>query len=69
MGSIAHAFLEKAFGDKQELLIFETELTSRYDAAIYISQNGSESYYEHNSDMIMSDRQRDLRRRVEELNG
>lgn len=62
------SFLEEVFGDKQELLVFVTELTSRTDAATYIAQNGSESYYAHNANMIMSDRQRDLRRRVEELN-
>lgn len=61
------AFIENAFGDKQEALIFVTELTSRMDSACYIAQYGSDSYYEHNQNMILSERQRELRRRVEEL--
>lgn len=69
-GRIAHAFdfVEAAFGDKQEMLIFTTELTSRSVSARYIAQYGSDAYYRHNENMILSDRQRELRRRVEELN-
>ena len=65
--SCAFSFLENAFGDAQEMLVFTTELTSRQDAARFIAQYGSESYFAHNSDMILSERQSDLRRRVEEL--
>ena len=63
----AFAFLQGAFGDKQEMLVFTTELTSRVDSAKYIAQYGSASYYEHNENMILSTRQRDLRRRIEDL--
>lgn len=68
-GSLASAFsfVEAAFGDAQEMLVFTTELTSRTATARYIAQHGSASYFEHNADMILSERQRDLRRRVEEL--
>ena len=65
--SCAFSFLENAFGDAQEMLVFTTELTSRQDAARFIAQYGSVSYFAHNSDMILSERQSDLRRRVEEL--
>lgn len=63
----AFAFLEEAFGDGQEMLVFVTELTQRPASARYVAQFGSESYYAHNENMILSERQRDLRRRVEEL--
>ncbi len=63
----AFAFIEDAFGDKQEMLVFVTELTSRTDSARYIAQYGSDSYYRHNENMILSERQRELRHRVEEL--
>lgn len=63
----AFSFIGKAFGDNQEMLVFTTELTSRMVSARYIAQYGSASYFAHNSDMILSDRQRDLRHRVEEL--
>lgn len=66
--SRAFAFVAAAFGEQQEMLVFTTELTSRTASARYIAQYGSESYFAHNADMILSERQRDLRRRVEDLN-
>ena len=63
----AFAFIEKAFGDKQEMVVFTTELTSRTSSARYLVQYGSASYFSHNADMILSERQRELRRRVEDL--
>lgn len=63
----AFAFLEEAFGDAQELLVFVTELTQRTPSARFIAQFGSPSYYAHNQQMILSDRQRRLRELVEEL--
>ena len=66
--SRAFCFLEDAFGEGQEMVVFTTELTSRFVSARYIAQYGSASYFAHNEDMILSERQRDLRRRVEDLN-
>lgn len=63
----AFAFLEAAFGDAQELLVLVTELTQRTPSARFIAQFGSPSYYAHNQQMILSDRQRRLRELVEEL--
>lgn len=63
----AFAFLDSTFGDAQEMLVFTTELTSRQSSARFIAQYGSESYFAHNADMILSERQSDLRRRVELL--
>lgn len=63
----AFEFVEAAFGDQQELLVFTTELTSRTVTARYLAQYGSPSYFAHNEDMILSERQRDLRHRIEEL--
>lgn len=63
----AFVFIEKAFGDNQEMVVFTTELTSRASSARYLAQYGSESYFFHNADMILSERQRELRRRVEDL--
>ncbi len=63
----AFSFIEEAFGDKQEMLVFVTELTQRPASARYVAQYGSQSYYAHNENMILSERQRDLRRRIEEL--
>ena len=63
----AFGFVEASFGDAQEMLVFTTELTSRSGSARYLAQYGSPAYFEHNTDMILSERQRELRRRVEDL--
>ena len=63
----AFAFIDEAFGDAQEALVFVTELTQRTASARYVAQYGSPSYYEHNEKMILSTRQRDLRRRIKDL--
>ena len=63
----AFAFLAEAFGEAQEMLVFTTELTQRTASARFIAQYGSPSYYQHNETMILSDRQRELRRRIEDL--
>ena len=63
----AFAFVEEAFGDAQEMLVLVTELTQRTPSARFVAQYGSEAYYSHNQSMILSDSQRRLRSRVEEL--
>lgn len=63
----AFGFLEQAFGDAQEMLIFVTELTQRTPSARYIAQYGSDAYFQHNQPMILSDSHRRLRSLVEEL--
>ena len=54
----AYAFIETAFGDDKELLVFTTELTARREASQFISRFGSDSYYAHN-DALLVDRKRD----------
>ena len=63
----AFALIQGAFGDKQELLVFTTELTSRVDSAKYIAQYVGASHNDHSENMILSTRQRDSRCRVEDL--
>ncbi|MCI9129863.1 MAG: AAA family ATPase [Eggerthellaceae bacterium] len=63
----AFAFLEEAFGDEQEMLIFVTDLTGRNATARFIAQFGSDEYHAHNQKMILSDTQRKLRAYVEDL--
>ena len=63
----AFAFIDEAFGDAQEMLVFVTELTQRTASARYVAQYSSDSYYAHNEKMILSTKQRDLRRRIKDL--
>lgn len=61
------AFLNEAFGDAQEMLIFVTELTERRPSARFIAQYGSESYYQYNQNMILAESHRKLRNLVDDI--
>ena len=65
--SHAFAFIDDAFGDEKEMLIFVTDLTRRPSTARFIAQFGSDEYHQHNQRMILSDAQNELRASVEEL--
>lgn len=66
--SNAFKFLETAFGDGQEMLIFVTELTINRYAASFISRYGSTEYFKHNKDLLLYERHKDIIREIEVLN-
>ena len=66
--SNAFKFLETAFGDGQEMLIFVTELTINRYAASFISRYGSTEYFKHNKDLLLYERHKDIIREIEILN-
>ena len=61
-------FLENAFGDGQEMLIFVTELTINRYTASFISRYGSMEYFKHNKDLLLYERHKDIIREIEILN-
>lgn len=63
----AFLFIERAFGDKQEILIFTAELTLRAHAAQFIGRYGSDAYFKHNADLLLDEKRNDLYRRIDEL--
>jgi hypothetical protein len=65
--SNAFKFLEVAFGDGQEMLIFVTELTINRYAALFISRYGSTEYFKHNKDLLLYERHKDIIREIEVL--
>ncbi len=60
-------FVENAFGDGQEMLVLVTELTARYYCSRFISDYGCDKYFEHNSDLLIYQRENDLKARIEQL--
>jgi hypothetical protein len=66
--SNAFKFLEIAFGDGQEMLIFVTELTLNRYTASFISRYGSTEYFRHNKDLLLYERHKDIIREIEILN-
>ncbi|SFR69185.1 ATP-binding protein [Anaeromicropila populeti] len=67
---LKHAFLfmEKAFGESQEMVIFITELAGNYHSMRYISEFGCDKYYEYNKGLLFQDRKESIIRDIQEVN-
>lgn len=63
----AFAFLEKAFGNGQEMLIFVTGLTINKDVARFIGKYGCEKYYEYNKRLLIYERQNEIISKIDDL--
>ena len=51
----AFRFLERTFGDSQELVMFVTELTAGADTSWFIENFGCDAYYRHNQELLFND--------------
>lgn len=60
-------FMEAAFGDSQEMVIFVTELNTNYYSIHFIKENKCERYYEYNKRLLFENRDEDIRKRLENL--
>ena len=60
-------FVEKAFGEANEMLILVTELTVNTYSARFIGMFGSEDYIKYNKQMMISERQMDLKKEIAAL--
>lgn len=60
-------FVEKAFGEGNEMLILVTELTVNTYSARFIGMFGSQDYQKYNSQMMLSERQTDLKKEIAAL--
>ena len=63
----AFNYLDEVFEDGQELLLFVTSLTSNPYSVSFLSSYGCPAYYEHNKDLLFTERQSELERQIEEL--
>lgn len=61
----AFAFLETAFGEGQEILLFVTELTENFWTSQYIAKFGCERYFAHNKELFFYERQREIVQQIE----
>ena len=53
----AFAFVERAFGESQEMVVFITELNASYFALWFIGENGCDKYYQYNQGLLLGERQ------------
>lgn len=56
----AFLFLEEVFGAGQEMVIFITELTTNFYSVKFISENGSEKYYQYNKELLFDEKQKSI---------
>ncbi len=63
----AFDFLERAFGNGREMVVFVAELSTRLATTQFIAHFGSDSYYRHNDELQVDDTRRSLSERVREL--
>lgn len=63
----AFDFVEKAFGEDQELVVFITELSLSYYAIRFISDNGCPRYYRYNRTLLSGEQQREILQQINEL--
>ena len=63
----AFKYMEKAFGDDQEMTLFVAELTVNRNIANFIAKNGSDAYYKHNSSMLIYNEDDKLNGQIDQL--
>ena len=49
-------FMEDAFGEGQEMVIFVTELTMDSEISAFITENGCEKYFQYNKTLLVGSR-------------
>ncbi|MGI5982323.1 MAG: ATP-binding protein [Sakamotonia sp.] len=67
MVEYAFDFMEGAFGDSQEMVIFITELNTSYDAVRFLEENPCERYYQYNRKLLFEDREAELKKKLDRL--
>ncbi len=56
----AFTFMEEAFGEGQEMVVFVTELTMNTQAAAFLAENGCERYYRYNKSLLIGTRRAEI---------
>lgn len=59
------SFMETAFGESQEMVIFVTELTVNFYSSKFIGEHGSEMYGKYNRNLLFEERHKDI---MEDIN-
>ena len=60
----AFDFLEGAFGNSQEMVIFITELNSNSSSVSFLQQYECERYYRYNKELLFDEKRRSLLERI-----
>ncbi len=63
----AFRFVEDAFGDDREMLVFVTELTAARASSQFINRFGNETYFAHNEGLMVDRKRKALFERIDEM--
>ena len=63
----AFDFLEDAFGESQEMVVFVTELNTNFYSIWFLRENGCDKYYKYNKGLLLDERQEEILREMEEI--
>ena len=62
-------FLEKVFGESQEMVVFVTELNTNFYSIQFLKENDCAMYYKYNKNLLFNERQQDILKEMEEIEG
>ena len=65
----AFDFMEAAFGESQEMVVFITELSVNRFAAAFIRENDCDRYYMYNKRLLFADREANVRGELDRIRG
>ena len=60
-------FAESCWGEGREMLMIVTELTADASSAAFINRYGCEEYFRHNKELLFSERQIEIDRKIDQL--
>lgn len=60
-------FMETAFGESQEMVVFVTELTVNYYSSKFIGTYGSDRYMKYNRNLLSEDRHKEILKEINKL--
>ena len=63
----AFDFMEAAFGEGQEMVVFITELNVNFYSARFIRENGCDPYYKYNKGLLFDERQEGILEQLKEV--
>ena len=63
----AFDFMERSFGDSQEMVIFVTELNTNYYSVSFLKENECPRYFEYNKHLLFEEKEESIRQRLEKL--
>ncbi len=65
--SYGFKFMEEAFGESQEIVIFITELTMNYYSNKFIGEYGSDEYYKYNKEIMFKDKRNHILNEIHDV--